>query len=127
MLPLSLGQVSEFMTVTLNEKRTLETGYYLFQFTHYTTKEVVSKIYLVDEDESNYPDRFNKLPINTAVTFLNKPVGMWQYRIYEQESSTNTDPDGLTELESGIMILSPAVEFNFEQYAGTTTYAVYRG
>jgi hypothetical protein len=127
MLLLNFGQSAETITVTLNEKRTLETGYYLFLFTHYTTKQVVSKIYLVAEDDSNYPDRYNEFEINTDAVFLGAPVGMWQYRVYEQESSTNIDPAGLTELESGIMQLLPATQFNFEEYDGSTTFAVYRG
>lgn len=127
MLLLTLGQTAEVMTVTLNEKRTLDDGYYLFVFTHYTTKQVVTKIYAFAEDDSAYPDRFNQFEINTAIVFLNKPVGMWQYNIYEQESSSNTDPEGLTEVESGIMELRPIVQFTFEEYDGTTTYKVYGG
>lgn len=127
MLLLTLGQTSEEMVVTLNEKRTLTDGYYLFLFTHYTTKQTVTKIFAFAEDESDSTDRYNKFLVNTATTFLNKPVGMWQYNVYEQASSSNTDPTGLTKVESGILELRPATAFNFEEYDGTTTYRVYGG
>lgn len=127
MIPLTLGQSSEFITVTLNEKRTIEAGYYLMVFTHYTTKQVVNKIYAFAEDESDYQDRFNQFPIDTDTVFDGCPVGMWTYRIYEQASSSNIDVTGLTEVEVGIMQLKPAVPFAFEEYSGPTSFKVYGG
>lgn len=127
MLLLNFGQSAENITVTLNEKRTLDDGYYLFVFTHYTTKQVVTKIFSFAEDDSDYPDRFNQFVIATDTLFLNAPVGMWQYSVYEQASSSNTNPAGLNEVESGIMQLLPATQFNFDEYGGSTSYAVYRG
>jgi hypothetical protein len=115
------------MIVTLDEKTTLDAGYYLFRFVHAVTKAVVSKIYNFDDDGSDYPTRFNSFAITPSVTFLNQQTGRWNYFIYEQASSTNTDPDGLTEVERGIMRLNPANDFSFDDYNGSTTFKAYNG
>lgn len=125
MLTLSKGQDGEFV-VTLNEKRTLDSGYYLFWFKNIETKDVVTKIYSFSEDESSYTDRFNMFPVSSSL-FASSPHGFWNYHVYEQESSTNTDPDGLTEVESGILRLNPSAEFTFDEYETTTTYKAYNG
>jgi hypothetical protein len=127
MLRLSFGNTAENIVVTLNEKRTLDSGYYLFLFTHYTTKQVVSKIFSFAEDDSDYPDRYNQFEINTDTLFDNYPVGMWSYSVYEQASSSNTNPAGLNEVENGILMLRPETEFSFDQYEQSQSYKVYAG
>jgi hypothetical protein len=127
-MKLTLGQVAEELIVTLTEKQTLTVGYYLFIWTHYTTKQVVTKIYNFTEDTSDYQNRFNNLPLNTNTVFASKPIGQWIYKVYEQSSDTNVDPDlTLTELETGIMTLHPATEFSFTEYTETTTFKSYNG
>lgn len=123
---LTLGQTSEEIVVTLNEKRTLTSGYYLFYFIHFTTKQIVTKIYNFTEDNSNYQDRFNLFDINTNVVFASKPTGQWLYRIYEQASSTNILPTG-TEVERGELLLNPAVDFSYTNYNEATTFKAYNG
>lgn len=127
MLLLTLGQTSENLTVTLNEKRTRTSGYYLWIFTHYTTKQTVTKIYNFLDDVSDYPDRFNQFEINTSTVFLSCPAGMWEYEIYEQASSSNIDPAGLTKVEDGILELNPATEFGREIYSQSQSFKVYVG
>lgn len=127
MIILTKGNTDQDIVVTLNEKRTISSGYYLFVFTHFTTKEVVNKIYNFAEDESAYPSRYNKFPINTSTVFTSSPVGQWWYNVYEQASSSNTDVTGLTEVEAGVMTLKPATEFAYESYSATTTYNAYGG
>lgn len=125
---LTLGQAAENMTVTLNEKRTLTIGYYLFVFTHYTTKQTVTKIYNFIEDQSAYPGRFNQFVIDTTAVFTGKPTGQWLYSVYEQASSSNTDPSLATdEVEKGILTLKPAAPFDMIEYDGITTYKAYNG
>lgn len=126
MLLFTFGQTEE-MIVTLNEKRTLDSGYYLFIFEHVTTRQQVTKIFNFTEDESDYPDRFNNFPIVTSTLFSGKPRGHWTYKVYEQASSTNTDPDGLTEVENGILQLKPATEFEFTESTGATSFTQYDG
>jgi len=127
MLVFTQGQTAETIIVTLNEKRTLSSGYYLFVFTSNPEGFTATKIYSFAEDESSYQDRYNKFTINTSTVFLNKPAGEYSYKVYEQASSSNTDPTGLTEVERGILVLNPATEFEFEKYDVATTYKKYAG
>lgn len=127
MILLNIGQASEKITVTLNEKRTLTNPYYLFVFTHILTKTVVNKIYNYLDDLSAYQDRYNQFDISTVTVFASKPIGQWRYDVYEQTSSTNTNVTGLTQLENGIMMLKPATAFAFKEYNEATTFKAYGG
>ena len=98
MLVLTEGQTAETITVTLNERRTLTSWYYLFYFEHITTRQTATKVYNFSEDDSDYPDRFNQFDINTSVVFADKPIGEWTYKVYESATST-TSPTGLTQVE----------------------------
>lgn len=124
---LTLGETEQYIVCTLNEKRTLGEGYYLFRFTNATTQDVVSKIYAFTDDVSSYPDRFNKFLIATSTDFLDQLPGQWTYEVYQQESDTNTDPDGLTEVERGLLELLPATEYSIDRYSLATTYKAYNG
>lgn len=127
MMRLTLGETEQYIVCTLNEKRTLGEGYYLFRFTNGTTQDVVSKIYAFTDDVSSYPDRFNKFLIATSTDFLDQLPGQWTYEVYQQESDTNTDPDGLTEVERGLLELLPATEYSIDRYSLATTYKAYNG
>ena len=126
MLLFTFGQIEE-MIVTLNEKRTLTAGYYLFIFKNTTTKALVTKIFNFSEDVSSYPNRFNQFPITVSTLFSVQNTGHWTYKVYEQASSSNTNPAGLTEVENGIMQLKPATEFSFIENTGATTFTQYAG
>lgn len=125
MLLLTIGEDKDLI-VTLNEKRTLDNGYYLFVFENVTTRDIVTKIFSFSEDESDYPERFNSFPLSSTV-FQDENTGDWRYKVYEQSSSTNTDPTGLTEVERGIMKLRPSTDFSFTEYTGTTSFKQYEG
>lgn len=127
MILLRHGQTDQEIIVTLNEKRTLDAGYYLFVFTHVLTKNVVNKIYSFLDDDSDFQDRYNQFDINTSVVFTNQPAGQWSYDIYEQASSTNTNTTGLNLVETGIMKLLPQNPFEFEEYNEPTTFKTYAG
>lgn len=126
MIVLTKGNTEELI-ITLNEKRTLTSGYYLFVFTHFTTREVVTKIYNFAEDESSYPTRFNNFPLVTNSLFGSASVGQWTYDVYEQASSSNTNTSGLTKVETGVMLLKPAADFAFEAYDEQITFTAYAG
>jgi hypothetical protein len=93
---------------TLSELTTLEGPYFLFKFTCDQSK--VSQ-YFIAEDESLYPDRYNKFtitetstpdPLQGEVTL--SVAGYYSYEVYEQASSTNLDPeeaDNTTPIEVG--------------------------
>lgn len=127
MILLRKGQADEEIIVTLNEKRTLDAGYYLFVFTHVLTRTVVTKIYSFLDDVSDFQDRYNQFEIDTSVVFLDQPHGQWNYDIYEQASSTNTSTTGLTLVETGIMKLQPETEFEFTEYNEPTSFKSYTG
>lgn len=127
MLRLTKGQASQDIVVTLNEKRTLTAGYYLFVFTHILTKNVVTRIYSFLEDDSPYQDRYNQFAIETSLLFDTQPIGQWNYDAYEQASSTNTNPAGLNQVETGIMQLKPVSSFQFEKNNQSTSFKVYAG
>ncbi len=127
MIELNISQSDEKIIATLTELQTLDEPYYLFIFSHVTTKQVVSKIYAQIDDESDYPSRYNQFGINTATVFLGMPVGEWHYEAYEQVSSSNTDPAlATTLLERGKMLLK-TTELEYEMYNEATTYKTYNG
>jgi len=87
----------------------------------------VNKIYNFAEDESSYPDRYNSFPLATDTLFGSASEGQWLYNVYEQASSSNTVVAGLTEVESGVMVLKPATAFAFDTYDEQTTFKQYAG
>jgi hypothetical protein len=119
------NNTSETFVVTLTEKTTLSPVHYLFVFTHVTEKSSVS--FVLSTDESLYPERFNQFTINIPVRFAGAPVGQYHYRVFEQSSAENTDPEGLTEVERGRMNLIKAEPFEFTEYNETTTFKTYAG
>lgn len=114
------------MIVTLNEKKTIASPYYLFVFTNSSTKQTVTKIYSSADDLSPYPDRYNKFPIVVNSFFNNSDEGMWTYNVYEQAGAVNTNPTGLKEVESGIMRLKGAA-FEYKEYDQQQTFKQYNG
>lgn len=130
MLRLTKGSASEKIIVTLTEKVTLAEPYFLFIFTHNLTGQEITKIFTPDDDESDYPSRYNQFDVATVTLFANQPVGEWLYRAYEQASAVNTDPDLATGLvESGKLQLLPASAdvFSFDEYNEATTFKSYQG
>lgn len=129
MLELHIGQSGEKIIVTLTELQTLSEPYFLFRFTHVLTKNVVSLIkHYETDDESDFPDRYNQFDIDTAVVFANQPIGEWQYEVYEQVSSSNTDPAAATGLlENGKLYLYPNAGFDYEIYDQPVTFKTYNG
>lgn len=113
--------------VTLTESTTIAVPYYLFVFTNVSTK-VVYKINIDSTtDTSEYPDRINVFSFNTITLFANAQSGQYSYEVYEQESSTNLDSDGLNLVECGKMLLQPQINLIKQGYAPTTIYKGYAG
>jgi len=117
MIRLNLG--SNVVVVTLSEKITIPSPNYLFEFINNQTQQ---KYYCISSDLSLYPDRYNKFTIVVKTTTpdpldgeIQIPLGdEYTYNVYEQVSSTNLDPTGLTVVENGLMtydkILTSRVE-----------------
>lgn len=115
------------MALTLTEKGTAT--YYLFKFQSDNTEEVE---YCVATDSSAYPERFNKFVLTeqTSPDNLNAEVelpteGQWRYFVYANSSSSNLDPTGLTELESGIVKVTGTSTPVTSYSGGNSTYVVY--
>jgi hypothetical protein len=115
------------VVLTLTEKTTLTNPFYLFVFTHETTKEVVSFVKSSADDLSGYPNRFNEFTFSSALFAIASP-GKYIYDIYEQASSTNTDIKLTTsKVETGKMDLNTATSFAFKHYDTATNYKQYGG
>lgn len=113
--------------LTLTEKTTLTNPYYLFVFTHETTKEVVSFIKASTDDLSGYPNRFNEFTFSSTL-FATATPGKYIYDIYEQVSSSNTSIALTTsKVETGKMDLNTATSFAFKHYDAATNFKQYGG
>ena len=106
MLLLNKG-VTSSIVVTLTEKQLLAAPNYLFVFEGRSDYKNVSFVLLNASDASLYKDRYNKFSI-VHTLFTSAKVQQYIYNIYEQASTTNTDPAGLNLLETGIMELKQA-------------------
>ena|SRR5690348_17129793 len=128
MLQFKQDDTAAMIVLTLTELVTVNTPYYLFVFTHVTTKDQVAFVKAEADDESEYPDRYNQFTIDASNVFDGKPVGEWHYKVHEQESAINTDPAAAgAVLEFGKMILDRSAEFGFTKYETTTSFKVYNG
>ena len=115
--------VTQFMYLTLTEKELLTNPNYLFVFRSRSTNTEVKFILLNNIDISLYKDRYNKFSLVTNTYFNTSLIGQYTYEIYEQASSSNTNPTGLNMLESGIMMLNQAATI-FTSYQTTDTYKI---
>lgn len=125
MLHLTKGQTDNIV-LTLTEKATLTNPNWLFIFKSRVTNETISFVILGSADLSAYKERFNSFNLVVNTYFANKTSGEYTYSIYEQASSSNTNPDLATGLvEVGQMNLKDATDFSFTSYTNTTnTYKV---
>lgn len=106
MIILNKQNITDNVIVTLNDSKTLTTPYYLFVFTNVTTNELVNHIANSANDLSDQQQRYNEFVIDSSTIFATSSLGQWQYQIYEQASSTNTNVTGLNLLEYGKMKLT---------------------
>lgn len=113
--------------VTLSESTTLVNPYYLFIFTNVSTKDVYTQIVNSSSDTSTYPERINIYTYNVVTLFANALAGQYSYEVYEQASSSNTNPNGLLLVECGKMLLNPANNLIQNGYEPQTTYKGYAG
>jgi hypothetical protein len=116
------------LIVTLTENISLTEPNFLFVFTHILTKDVIAFVMTEQDDESNYPNRYNQFTIDPSTLFAGYQPGVWNYTVYEQVSSTNTDPT-LTgaPVEYGQLLLNRATDFAFTKYDSPTSFKTYNG
>ena len=118
---------ANLLALTLTERGTAT--YYLFKFQSDNTEDVT---YCVATDSSAFPDRFNKFTITEQASpnNLNAEVEMtteeqWRYFVYANSSSSNLDPTGLLELESGIVKVTGTSTPVTSYSGGNANYVVY--
>ena len=115
------------IALTLKERGTAT--YYLFKFQSDNTEAVE---YCIATDSSSFPNRYNRFTITeqTSPDNLNAQVempteGQWRYYVYANVSSSNLDPTGLVELESGIVKVTGTTTPVTSYSGGNSNYVVY--
>lgn len=109
---------------TGSESALLSNPYFLFIFTNRVTQEVVK---FVVTNTSNTL-RYDVFYLDVDSQFANSETGMWTYQIYEQSSSSNTNPTGLNQVEDGYMYLNSAIVFEPTTYnEQSNTFITYNG
>jgi hypothetical protein len=122
MIRFTKGQTQNII-LTLTEKQLLTNPNYLFVFTNRSANTEVKFVKLNATDVSLYKDRYNEFSIVTNTNFGSSLNGQYVYQIYEQTSTSNTNPTGLNLLETGIMELV-GTPFEFTEYSTTDTYTI---
>jgi hypothetical protein len=122
MIRLTKGQTQNII-LTLTEKQLLTNPNYLFVFTNRSANTEVKFVRLNNTDISQYKERYNEFSIVTNTNFGSSLNGQYDYEVYEQASTTNTNPAGLNMIESGIMELV-GTPFEFTEYSTTDTYKI---
>ena len=115
---------------TLYELSQLTDPNYLFQFESDQTK---TKYYTIITDVSTNKPRYNEFnfvegsddPTNGSLD-LGSP-GFYNYKVYEQSSSSNLDPTGLNEVEQGkLKLIDSTYQPSFNKHSvSPTTNIVY--
>jgi hypothetical protein len=124
MLHLTIAQTNTIY-VTLTEKQSLGNPNYLFRFKNRTTHEEVRFVRLYATDLSPFKERYNEFSISVNTYFFQKDLGEWEYFIYEQISTTNTDPAlAYSLLETGIMVLDEVSSPTFTEYQSNNIFIV---
>lgn len=123
MIVLNKNQTTNFVA-TLYELSTLTNPNYLFKFTSDQTKV---SYFTIIADISTNKTRYNEFNfiegVDDAVnsSLILGKGGFYSYEVYEQVSSTNLDPSGLTKVEEGkIKLLDSTYTPSYTQHTNTT-------
>ncbi len=107
----------------MTEKQLLTSPNYLFIFENRSTNTDIKFVRLNNTDISAYKERYNEFTIVVNSFFNTALNGQYTYTIYEQTSTTNTNPTGLNLLETGIMELEDTT-ISFTEYETTSTFTI---
>lgn len=111
---------------TLTEKQTITDANYLFVFTSRVTNEVVKFVLVNSSDLSTNKTRWNEFSITVNTYFNNKVDGWWDYDVYEQASTTNTDLSLTGDmLEGGLMYLTDNGSVTTTQFSQDIQFTMY--
>ena len=102
----------------------------MFEFISVSTQQ---KYYCIAADTSQYTDRYNLFTLTVQVGAPNALLGQLQlvlgdeylYNVYEQASTTNLDPTGLTVVETGMMTYDKTMTAREEFESALTTRKAY--
>ena len=126
---------TKFVYATCKEKSLLTNPSYLIKFINDLGNNVK---YCIVEDVSSYPDRTQKFEIvetDTPFSNINTPtnqvklnyLGKWKYFIYEAESFSSVDTEGLTLVEQGKLVVTTTAEIRKEYTSQQTERVQYVG
>lgn len=122
---------NNYIVFTLYEKQTLTAPYFLFELRH---KVENNPIYFISQDLSSFPTRYNKflitetsgsqIPTSGVITLAKE--GEYDYKIYEQTSSSNLNPVNATSVLEVGMIKVIGTAPTIKAYSSeNTTYKTY--
>lgn len=120
MLQFKQNETSVALILTLTELTTEAAPDFYFVFTHVLTKAQVTFTKTSAQDESLFPNRYNKFTINPSVVFKGNQDGEWHYKVYQN------DVNGIV-LERGKMMLDRATDFEYTKYDSPNSFQTYNG
>lgn len=116
MITLTKGSTQNII-YTATEKSVLTNPYFLFVVTNQVKQNTV-KFVATNVSTSR---RYDKSSVVVNNYFAGQDAGLWMYSVYEQASSTNTDPTGLNMVEEGYLQLNEATPIQPDIYTGQNT------
>lgn len=119
MITVVKGQDQEIV-YTATELAVLNNPYFLFTCVNSVTNDKVSFV----ATNTSETKRYDKSSISSSV-FADSEPGLWNYKIYEQASDTNTDPEGLNEVEDGYINLVRENDPEVKTYSTNNQYKAY--
>lgn len=121
MLVITKSLAGQTIIVTLSEKKTITSPYYLFVFSSVTTSDVIQAQYFYSDDISEYPVRYNEFEVDQTL-FAAAATGQYKYDVYEKPTDeVVADLTTLNKIECGQMELKPATEITRKGYDAPTT------
>lgn len=103
------------------------TAYYVgIFFTNRITQDVVSFMF----NNISTTERYMKMSLVVNTYFANAETGFWEYNCYQTPTNNinSIDTENTTPIESGLMYLNPASEFEPTKYSGqSNTFVTYNG
>jgi hypothetical protein len=99
---------SNVIVLTLTEKVTLTSPYFLFEF---KCEQNQQRYYFIAANTSSYTYRYDQFTVTETTAALQDPangsinlpyVGEYEYRVWEQASSSNLSPLNTEPLETGL-------------------------
>lgn len=119
--------------MTLTEKSTLTSPYYLMKMVNDTTSEI--KHFVFASDQSSYTYRYNQFTLTevnssgaevlTSGTVMLKPTGFWTYEIYEQLSATNLTVENASALLETGKAKVIGTDTSYTEYQTPISYKAY--